>query len=477
MILANGVTLWRVAALPLIVYLFLEGTLLSVGLALIVLFLAVLTEVVDGLIARKQGTIRSFLDPFADKFLALGLLLFFVFLGALPPMVFLLLVIRDVLVGMVRWIASREGIDLPTRMYSIALIYSQLGIALLILLDYYFFLQIWPREALGWMLPLFLVLTLILAFFSLGYYVWVYMKGRRQPQSGKMPPEQKLLIVINRRSGGYNDIYRRHLLKRFTRRRKAKLLYLPDNKDMFAGFKQKARQIVVAGGDGSFEAALNFKPFQKKTLGFFPLGRGNAFYSYFYRGKRFEYLRSRFPFQEEELDILELEWEKGCRQTAFLSLGLDAEVIRLASRRQGGFFSYFLAGCRAVTKAEAAFDLDLRIDGQKLPWKNCVNLTLAKIPYYGFGLRSLFQVNPDDGKVYGLGVVNKHTVILNKALRLWSLVIASLGVNKPPMVEIHGQEITVKSRTPFPLQAGGEFLGFTRWIKVKVVRKQKVLVI
>ena len=77
-------------------------------------------------------------------------------------------------------------------------------------------------------------------------------------------------------------------------------MYLPLKKNMYENIEQKIKddqQIIIAGGDGSFESALNYKPFWKKRLGFFPLGAGNAFYSYFYKGKRFEYLRSWFQFR------------------------------------------------------------------------------------------------------------------------------------------------------------------------------------
>ena len=55
-------------------------------------------------------------------------------------------------------------------------------------------------------------------------------------------------------------------------------------------------------------------------------------------------------------------------------------------------------------------------------------LTLAKIPYFGFGLRSLLgKVDPTDGKVYGSMVVNSHPKISNKLVRLWALLFANFN--------------------------------------------------
>ena len=133
--------------------------------------------------------------------------------------------------------------------------------------------------------------------------------------------KEDLMILANKRARGYKDKYRRRLLKVFAKRRKASVIHLPPKKKMFEDLGNKIKenqQIIIAGGDGSFEGALNYKPFNDKLLGFFPMGAGNAFYSYFYKGKRFEYLRSRFNFREMKLDVLELEWEKGKKQTLFL---------------------------------------------------------------------------------------------------------------------------------------------------------------
>jgi diacylglycerol kinase family enzyme len=252
---------------------------------------------------------------------------------------------------------------------------------------------------------------------------------------------------------------------------------------MFSGIDEKVKNykhVVIAGGDGSFEGALNYKPLEKKSLGFFPLGAGNAFYSYFYIGKRFEYLRSRFNFLEMKLDILELEWDKGKVQTSFLSLGVDAEVMRLSSknRTQHGLFDYVAASWKALFKAKGDYDLSCTIDGKEKTLENCVNFTFAKIPYIGYGIRALPGViEPNDGKIYGSACINSHSHFFNKPVRLWGLILGTLGLNRPPLFKFKGKKIKIRSEVPFPLQAGGEFLGYTHWVKIRVLRKQKVLVI
>jgi len=58
-----------------------------------------------------------------------------------------------------------------------------------------------------------------------------------------------------------------------------------------------------------------------------------------------------------------------------------------------------------------------------------------------------------------------------------ALLFANFNLLKAPFVALKGKEIFVESAEPFPLQAAGEFLGYTSWVKVKVARKQKVLMV
>ncbi|NQV91807.1 hypothetical protein HQ489_05015, partial [Candidatus Woesearchaeota archaeon] len=298
---------------------------------------------------------------------------------------------------------------------------------------------------------------------------------------GRNVAQEKLVILANRKSRGFKDKYRTHLLKIFAKRRHAEIIFLPQKKNMFEGIESKIKgidHIIIAGGDGSFEAALNYKPFRKKSLGFFPLGAGNAFYSYFYRGKRFEYLRSRFPFHEVKFDVIEVQWDKGKQESMFFGIGTDAEVIRLTSDKNHGFKSYFSAGVKAFLNSRANWDLFLEIDGKKFSWDNVINLNFGKIPYYGYSIRALLgNMAPSDHKILGMGCVNSHSSWLNKPLRVWALFLGMWGIPKPPLFPIKGEKFIITSDVPFPIQLGGDFLGFTQELRFKVKRQQKILVI
>ncbi|MDO8656381.1 MAG: CDP-alcohol phosphatidyltransferase family protein [Nanoarchaeota archaeon] len=487
MSLANTITLFRLAMAPLIFYLLFQESTLASGIALLLFVAAVLSDVLDGYIARKRNEITrlgSFLDPFADKILLYSLLLAFFLQNLFWFWIIALFLFRDATVIVIRWIASRDAVLIPEEKYRKVRSMSLFGILLSLLL-YHFFVYhytlsgMWVTWVISMMFTLF---SIFLSFISIIKHILIYGQGvYNRRKSGKAIPAENILILANKKSSGYHDRYRRRLLRVFAKRRNALLHYLPHTANMFFGISvvvTKIIHIIIAGGDGSFESALNYAPFQKKSLGFFPLGSGNAFYSYFYKGKRFEYLRSRFPFREMELDVLELEWDGKKIQTTFVCVGSDAEVIHYRQPGKLGFLGYLKSSLKVALQVKAQHSFEGSIDRKKFTFENCVNLTLAKIPYYGFNLRSITGiVHPTDKKVYGTAIVNTHAQLWNKPVRVLGLLIAAMNLNRPPLVPLKGKKIVVRSQIPFPVQAGGEFLGYTKEIQVKVVRTQKVLVI
>ncbi len=472
----NSIILFRLALLLFLVGSVRQGnTVLPLVLFVIILASSVL-ERCRAAQKKKPTRMGSFLEPLADKIIVYGIL--FVFLiqkqfGVFPFLVFLL---REGTVNIFRIIATKNEISLQKDVFRKEIpLYALCFLLLLYLIFSYPLLQ----QAIFLLIAL-LVIFALFSLMSMGRKLWQDVHRLKRKTAAFHP--RNLVILANKKSRGYHDRYRRRLLRIFAKRRGARLVFLEPQKNIFAGLRKKlsdAKYIIIAGGDGSFESALNQPQFRRKTLGFFPLGAGNAFYSYFYRGKRFEYLRSRFLFREEELDVLEVSWEKSCRETLFLSVGLDAEPIRFAKKRtQQGAWDYLRASWKAWWEGQASFDLQCTVDGKTIHWKNSVNITLGKVPYYGYGARSLLgKVPPHDGQVYGLACVNTHAPISNKPLRLWGLLLTALGVEKPPLVAFHGREIFLESKKPFPLQAGGEFLGWSTFLQIRVKRRQKVLLI
>ncbi len=112
---ANVITSLRlVLAIPaLFLIVDLGSTWLTVGLW----FVLSVTDGLDGWIARRDGTTRAgaFLDPLADKFLAVGGFSALAIRGDISWIPVIVIAGREVIISIYRSIEGRKGISLPAR--------------------------------------------------------------------------------------------------------------------------------------------------------------------------------------------------------------------------------------------------------------------------------------------------------------------------------------------------------------------------
>ena len=112
---ANYVTALRFAlTLPLLRVIAIDGVSWRATVGWVIL---ACTDGLDGWLARRDGTTRSgaFLDPLADKFLALGGLAALAGEGVFPWVAVGLIAFREVGISAYRTAAGRRGISLPAR--------------------------------------------------------------------------------------------------------------------------------------------------------------------------------------------------------------------------------------------------------------------------------------------------------------------------------------------------------------------------
>jgi len=114
----NLVSLLRIVLIPLFIYLIFIPTMASRIWALVVFIIASLTDILDGWSARKlqqETDVGKFLDPMADKFLVISAMISFLFLDPLIPLWMILVIIaRDLLITLMRYLAIRKGTELRT---------------------------------------------------------------------------------------------------------------------------------------------------------------------------------------------------------------------------------------------------------------------------------------------------------------------------------------------------------------------------
>ena len=113
--LPNLITFFRVLLIPVVIFLVADGTPRANFWAALVYIFAALSDFLDGWLARRRGltsVLGKFLDPLADKLLVMAVLVFLAYMGRLPLLgviAVIVLIGRELSVTALRTIAMSEG--------------------------------------------------------------------------------------------------------------------------------------------------------------------------------------------------------------------------------------------------------------------------------------------------------------------------------------------------------------------------------
>lgn len=109
----NILTLLRIAAIPLLVFLLMSPDREPGFWAAALFAAASVTDWLDGYLARRMGIVTvfgKFLDPIADKLIVMAALIMILPFGRVPAWMVLVILGREIIITGLRGIASSEGI-------------------------------------------------------------------------------------------------------------------------------------------------------------------------------------------------------------------------------------------------------------------------------------------------------------------------------------------------------------------------------
>ncbi len=178
----NAITLSRIFTAPLIVVLLYFPSRVTCLVATVLFMLASLSDFLDGYIARYVGQVTSsgkFLDPLADKVLTASILIMLVKHNWVPAWVVILIIGREFLITGLRAIAADEGIVIAADNWG-KLKTVVMGFALLPLILHYPWMG-YNINIIGLVL---LYITLAIALFSGGNYIYAFYKGQKNSAPG-----------------------------------------------------------------------------------------------------------------------------------------------------------------------------------------------------------------------------------------------------------------------------------------------------
>ena len=134
----NQITLSRIAFVPLLMFLILYESDVARITAMILFFLAAVSDAADGYIARslrQTSLFGKFADPIADKLLIAGALIALLQLGELSAWAVMLIIAREFLVTGLRILAISEGHALGASLLGKGKTISHVALVLVILID------------------------------------------------------------------------------------------------------------------------------------------------------------------------------------------------------------------------------------------------------------------------------------------------------------------------------------------------------
>jgi CDP-diacylglycerol--glycerol-3-phosphate 3-phosphatidyltransferase len=117
--LPNLITMIRVGAVPVLVWLLYMPGSWPPWMAAALFFIAGISDFLDGWLARRmhwESTVGEFLDPVADKLLVSSMLIMLVITQRIPAWITVAIICREMIVTGMRLVAATKGFTVPSDM-------------------------------------------------------------------------------------------------------------------------------------------------------------------------------------------------------------------------------------------------------------------------------------------------------------------------------------------------------------------------
>lgn len=203
-------------------------------------------------------------------------------------------------------------------------------------------------------------------------------------------------------------------------------------------------------GDGTFSDLINAVDTSRATVGFLPLGTGNALrHALKYRGDLSRVAHRLKHGKIHHYDLIDCNGEN---RAFTASVGIEGTTIQRWQKRRTrggeGFKTYFTAFIDAYFRRYKRASAVIQLDEENFEVKNLLSLMVVKQPYYGFGMKVVPKARFDDRKL--------HTLCVNSGPFLTFLGgLAAFTVGNPIGRYRTGKALTVHLDRPSMLQSDG----------------------
>jgi diacylglycerol kinase (ATP) len=226
---------------------------------------------------------------------------------------------------------------------------------------------------------------------------------------------------------------------------------------MIRRYQTEIDLVIVGGGDGTLNAAVDAIVDTQLPLGILPLGTANDL-------ARTLGIPNSLPaacqiIAAGNLRRIDLGWVNGKYFFNVASLGLSVNITQKLTRevkRRWGIFAYAAIALQVIWKSRP-FSAEIRTQDQSFRVKT-VQIAVGNGRYYGGGMAVFHDATIDDQRLdlYSLEIQHWWQIIpLLPAIR------QGRHIHWRSVRAIQGQELEVYTRKPYPVNTDGEITTYT----------------
>lgn len=227
--------------------------------------------------------------------------------------------------------------------------------------------------------------------------------------------------------------------------------------EVIQSYQNKVDLVIVGGGDGTLNAAVDGLVNTQLPLGILPLGTANDL-------ARTLGIPKSLPaacqvIARGNVQHIDLGWVNGKHFFNVASLGLSVQItqrLTKEAKRRWGVFAYAITAIEAMWRSRP-FYAEIRLNGQIIQGKT-IQIAVGNGRYYGGGMAIVHDARINDQRldVYSLEIQHWWQMLaLLPALRS-GRHRASSGV-----LAFHAQEIEIDTHKPHPINTDGEITTYT----------------
>jgi YegS/Rv2252/BmrU family lipid kinase len=227
--------------------------------------------------------------------------------------------------------------------------------------------------------------------------------------------------------------------------------------DVIRRYQNQVDLVIVGGGDGTLNAAVDGMVDTQLPLGILPLGTANDL-------ARTLGIPTSLPDACEiiangRVQRIDLGWVNGKHFFNVASLGLSVQITQRLSKkakRRWGVLAYAVTALQVIWQTRP-FRAEIRLNGKSIPVKT-VQIAVGNGRYYGGGMTVVHDATIDDQRL------DLYSLELQHWWQIIALLPAMRGgrhTNWRGVRTLHGHEIEVYTPRHRPINTDGEITTYT----------------